>query len=227
MKSIGSYFKRFGTGTATMFKRLGYAFYILAHPFDGFFDLKNDPKRRTVSGSVFLLVMLAISSIVKRQLTGYLFTESTGDQLYLNVGLEVLKAVAPFLLFALANWCFTSLMDGDGSLKDIFCATAFATLPMTICNFLLVPISNFVTLEEEGIYLFIVGFSYVWCYGMVFLGMLVTHQYSVSKAIATAVLSIVGMLVIIFIAVLIFYLCQQVFGFVSSLYTEISFRLNE
>ena len=98
MKSIGSYFKRFGTGTATMFKRLGYAFYILAHPFDGFFDLKNDPKRRTVSGSVFLLVMLAISSIVKRQLTGYLFTESTGDQLYLNVGLEVLKAVAPFLL---------------------------------------------------------------------------------------------------------------------------------
>ena len=43
MKSIGSYFKRFGTGTATMFKRLGYAFYILAHPFDGFFDLKNDP----------------------------------------------------------------------------------------------------------------------------------------------------------------------------------------
>ena len=227
MNAIGSYIKKFGIGTATMFVRLKYAFYILAHPVDGFFDLKNDPKRRTVSGSIFLLVMLAISSIVKRQLTGYLFTASTGSQLYLNIGMEVLKAVGPFLLFSIANWCFTSLMDGDGSLKDIFCATAFATLPMTLCNFLLVPISNFVTLDESGIYTFVVGFSYVWCYGMVFLGMLVTHQYSVSKAIATAVLSIVGMLVIIFIAVLIFYLCQQVFGFVSSLYTEISFRLNE
>jgi len=227
MKSIGSTIKKFGIGTGTMFKRLGYSFYILAHPFDGFFDLKNDPKRRTVSGSVFLLVMLAISSIIKRQLTGYLFTASTGTQLYLNIGLEILKAVGPFVLFSIANWCFTSLMDGDGSLRDIFCATAFATLPMTICNLLLVPISNFVTLDESGIYMFIVGFSYVWCYGMVFLGMLVTHQYSVSKAIATAILSVIGMLVIIFICVLIFYLCQQVFGFVSSLYTEISFRLNE
>ena len=44
MKSIGSTIKKFGIGTGTMFKRLGYAFYILAHPFDGFFDLKNDPK---------------------------------------------------------------------------------------------------------------------------------------------------------------------------------------
>ncbi|MBQ6809754.1 MAG: YIP1 family protein [Clostridia bacterium] len=227
MKSISSGLKKFGAGTVEMFKRLKYAFYILAHPIDGFFDLKNDPKRRTVSGSIFLLVMLAFSSIVKRQLTGYLFTESTGEQLYLNVFMEVFKAVAPFLLFTIANWCFTSLMDGDGSLKDIFCATAFATLPMTICNFLLVPISNFVSLEEESIYVFIVGFSFVWCYGMVFLGMMVTHQYSVSKAIATAILSIVGILVIIFIAVLVFYLVSQVVGFISSLYTEISFRLNE
>lgn len=225
--SIATGLKKFGSGTKTMFKRLGYAFYILAHPVDGFFDLKNDPKRRTVPGAVFLLVMLAISSIVKRQLTGYLFTESTGDQLHLNILLEILTSVGPFLLFSVANWCFTSLMDGDGSLRDIFCATAFATLPMTICNFLLVPVSNFVTLDEEGIYLFIVGFSYVWCYGMVFLGMLVTHQYSVAKAIATAVLSVIGMLVIIFIFVLVFYLVQQVFGFVTSLYTEISFRLNE
>lgn len=227
MKSIGVYLKRFGSGTVTMFKRLGYAFYILAHPFDGFFDLKNDPKRRTLSGSIFLLVMLAISAIIKKQLTGYLFTENTADQLYLNVFIEVLKAVAPFLLFSLANWCFTSLMDGDGSLKDIFCATAFATLPMTLCNFILIPISNFVSLDEESVYIFIVGFSYVWCYGMVFLGMLVTHQYSVSKAIATAILSVVGMLVIIFIFVLVFYLVYQVAGFVTSLYTEISFRLNE
>lgn len=225
--NIGSTLKKFGTGTATMFKRLPYAFYILAHPADGFFDLKNDPKRRNLPGAVFLLVLLAITHVIKRQLTGYLFVDSVGEQLHLNLLVEILIAVGPFLLFSIANWCFTSLMDGDGSLRDIFCATCYATLPMTICNVLLIPLSNFVTLEEESIYLFIVGFSYVWCYGMVFLGMLITHQYSVAKGIATAILSVVGMLVIIFILVLIFYLCQQVVSFISSLYTEISFRLNE
>lgn len=227
MQSFGNYMKRFGSGTLEMFKRLGYAFYILAHPFDGFFDLKNDPKRRTVSGAIFLYVMLALSSIIKRQLLGYLFIYSTWSQLYLNVFLEIVKAVAPFLMFSLANWCFTSLMDGDGKLRDILCATAFGTLPLTLCNLLAIPVSNFVNKQESGVYLFIVAFGYVWCYLMIFIGMVVTHQYSVKKGIATAVLSLLGMVVIAFILVLIFYLIQQVFGFIVSLYNEISFRLNE
>ena len=76
-------------------------------------------------------------------------------------------------------------------------------------------------------YTFIVSFGFVWCYGMVFLGMMITHQYTVKKAIATAILSIIGMAVIAFIVVLVFFLVQQVFGFVVQLYTEVSFRLNE
>ena len=218
--------KRLGTGTATMFKRLPYAFYILTHPFDGFFDLKNDPKRRNVPGAVFLFIVLALTSILKRQLTGYLFTEPFA-QLNLDVLYEITIAVLPYILFIIANWCFTSLMDGDGKLSDIFMATAYATLPMSICNIISIPISNFVSLSESGVYTFIVAFGYVWAYAMVFLGMITIHQYSVKKGIATVILTIVGMAVIAFVLVLIFFLVQQVMGFIVSFYTEASFRLNE
>ncbi|MBO5037278.1 MAG: YIP1 family protein [Clostridia bacterium] len=226
MKSLGYYAKRLGHGTAEMFKRLPFAFYILTHPFDGFYELKRDPRNHNLPGAVFLFIVLGITSILKRQLTGYLFTEPFA-QLNLNIPYELAVAVLPFILFIIANWCFTSLMDGDGKFRDIFTATAYATLPMSICNLIAIPLSNFLTLSESAMYTFIVSFGFVWCYGMVFLGMMITHQYTVKKAIATAILSIIGMAVIAFIVVLVFFLVQQVFGFVVQLYTEVSFRLNE
>lgn len=226
MKSIGEIAKSLGTGIVTMFKRLPFAFYILAHPFDGFYELKNDPRRHNIPGAIFLFLVLALTAIMKRQLTGYLFTEPFA-QMNLNVPYEIAIAVLPFILFIIANWCFTSLMDGDGKFRDIFTATAYATIPMSICNLLAIPLSNFVTISESGMYNFIVAFGYVWCYGMVFIGMLVTHQYTVKKAIATAILSVIGMAVIAFIIVLIAFLVTQVAGFVIQLYTEISFRINE
>jgi len=221
-----NFLKRLGKGTAQMFKRLPFAFYILAHPIDGFYELKSDKRRHNVPGAVFLFFVLALTSILKRQLTGYLFTEPYA-QLNLNIPYEITISVLPYIMLIISNWCFTSLMDGDGKFKEIFTATAYATLPLSMCNLIAIPVSNFVSLSENGIYYFIVSFGMVWCYGMVFLGMLVTHQYTVKKAIATAILSIIGMAVIAFIIVLLFFLMQQVWSFIYQLYTEINFRVNE
>ena len=57
--------------------------------------------------------------------------------------------------------------------------------------------------------------------------MMSTQQYSVLKAIGTAILTVVGMAVIAFVVILFFYLIQQVWGFISSVFSEISYRLNE
>lgn len=207
-------------------KHLPYALYIQVHPFDGFFRLKNERERRSIPCAVIIYVLLALSAILKRQLTGYLFADTTA-QLQLDVFFEIMVALLPYMLWVVANWCFTSLMDGDGKLSDIFCATAVATVPMIICNFIQIPISHFSSLQEENLYLFIGGFGVVYTYLMMFFGMMITHQYTVKKSIATTILTIVGMAVIAFIIILIFYLVQQVLGFASSFGSEISFRLNE
>lgn len=226
MEAVKKFFSRLGKGTAEMFKRMPFFFYILVHPFQGFYDLKVDPKRRNIPGAVFLFVLLAFSAIFKRQLLGYLYT-SRADQLNLDIVVEILVAVLPYLMWVIANWCFTSLMDGDGKLVDIFCATAVGIIPLIICNFIAVPLSNFLSLESSQVYTAVTAFGYVWAYMTIFLGMVVTHQYSVGKGIVTTVLSIVGIMLLAFIILLIFYLVQQVIGFVSQLSTEIAYRMNE
>lgn len=224
--TVAERFKKIGFNIADAFKKLPYAFYVLVHPFDGYYDLKNDPKRKSVNTAVLLMILLAFSAVFRRQLLGYLYTVRY-EQLNLNIFLVVSVAVLPYIMWVVANWCFTSLMDGDGKFRDIFVFTAVGTLPITICNFLCVPLSQSLPLDSAKIYTFVSAAGYVIAYLEIFLGMIVTHQYSVKKGIGTTILSIIGICVIAFIMVLIFYLCQQLFSFGYQLWTEISFRINE
>ena len=230
MASLGSSLKAFlprlWTATKTTVKRMGYAFYILTHPFDGFFDLKNDPKRRSFSAGVIWLIIYALVDLIRYQSLGYLFADRAG-QLELNIPVRVFTAVLPFILWAVANWCFSSLMDGDGKLSDVFMVTAFATLPITLCNLIQIPLSHFLSASEASIFTFIGSLGMVWGYLYIFLAMIIVHQYSVAKGIGTAVLTLLGMAVIVFVAILVFFLIQQVSSFFIEIGTEVTFRLNE
>jgi len=223
---LKAFFPKFWNGTKTTFKRMGYAFYILFHPFDGFFDLKNDPKRRSVSAGIMWFVVYALVDLIRFQSLGYLFADR-GAQLELNVPVHLATALLPFILWAVANWCFSSLMDGDGKLSDVFLVTAFATLPITLCNLIQIPLSHFLSSAEGSIFTFIGSLGMVWGYLYVFLAMIIVHQYSVAKGLGTTVLTIVGMAVIAFVAILIFFLLQQVTSFFMEIGTEVIFRLNE
>lgn len=224
--SIWSALKRFGLGFWKALKHIPYYLHVTIHPFDGFFRLKNEERRRSIPCAVIVYALLAISAILNKQLLGYVFADQTA-QLNLNVISEIISALLPYMLWVVANWCFTSLMDGSGKLSDIFCATAVAVIPVIVCNLLLIPISNLISLEDIAIFEFIQGFGQVFTWALMFIGMMITHQYTVLKAIATTLLTILGMAIIGFVIVLVMYLIQQLVGFVSSLTTEISFRMNE
>lgn len=230
LASVGSWFKKIGVkfwnGLCVSLKRFPYFFYCLVHPFDGFYDLKNDPKRRNIGGAVILFILLAVSAVLSKQLRGYLFITKI-EQLNVQIFTEMIIAVLPYLLWVISNWCFTSLMDGDGKLSDIFQATAVGTLPITICNLLLIPLSNFLNLDSSGIYYTISSIGIILAYIIILLGMITTHQYQFGKGVATALLSILGILIILFVMILFFFLVQQVFGFFGQLSTEINYRLNE
>lgn len=224
--AIKAFFPKLWQGIKTTVKRMGYAFYILFHPFDGFFDLKNDPKRRSVAGGVVWMIIYAVVALLRFQTLGYLFVDQMA-QLELNIPIYVATAVLPFILWAVSNWCFSSLMDGDGKLSDVFMVTAYATLPLTLCNLIQIPLSHFLSGTEASIFNFIGGLGMVWSYFYIFLAMIIVHQYSVAKGLGTTVLTIVGMAVIAFVAILVFFLIQQVSTFFVEIGTEVIFRLNE
>ena len=218
--------KQFGLAVWDGLKHIPYCCYCLSHPFEGFFRMKEDKRKQSVAAAIILYAFLVFSAIAKQQLTSYMFA-NVEVQLTLDVLKMTISTILPYMLWVVSSWCFTSLMDGEGNLKDIFCATAVAAIPVIAVNIVLIPLSYLMTSDESNLYDFISALGTILMLAYMFLSMMSTQQYSVLKAIGTAILTVVGMAVIAFVVILFFYLIQQVWGFISSVFSEISYRLNE
>ena len=70
----------------------------------------------------------------------------------------------------------------------------------------------------------LVVIAYVWMAFLLIIGMQVIHDFSMGKNIIMLLCSLVGMLFIVFVALLFTTLASKMFGFVETIIDEISFR---
>lgn len=201
---------------------LRYAFHVIVRPFDGFWDLKHE-KRGSLRAAMIILAAAVMTFLLGRRYTGFLFNRI--NVLYVNFFTEVIGFLLIYVLFITSNWCLTTLMDGKGTYRDIAIATAYALTPYILINVPLVLLSNFMTIEEGAFYYVFVTISYIWTGGLILIGTMVTHEYTMSKTILTLIFVILGMGVMIFLGLLLFSVIQKMVGLVYVLYKEIKFRL--
>ncbi len=207
---------------AELWKQLRYTSHVMFHPFDGFWDLKHE-HRGSMKAAIVLIAMLVINSILGTQFTGFLYNPNY-DGVSLNVFSHFTSVVGTFLLWCVSNWCLTTLMDGEGSFKDIVMVSAYALAPLFVINIPLTFISNIMPLDYEAFYNIISNISVLWAGFLMLSGLMVVHQYSLGKTLLTAVLIVVGMAVIVFLGLLFFNLISQLISFVVEIYWELSLR---
>ena len=133
--------------------------------------------------------------------------------------------LVPLFLFVLANWCLTTLFEGEGSFKDIFIACSYSLLPIPMLVSPTTIYSNFCITSETDIIGFISGFAFIWLGLLIFFGTMVTHDYSMGKNVITVLGTIVGMVFIMFLAVLFTTLVGKIVSLVTNIVTEIQYRL--
>ncbi len=198
-----------------------YAFHVIFHPFDGFWDLKHE-KRGSLRAAIFFIAITVISFFYQAVGTGYV---SNPQGSYSTIVDQAISVLIPLVLFAIANWCLTTLFDGEGSFKDVVIAIGYAIVPMIIVLIPTTIISNFLLVEELDILSIVVTFGYLWSGLLIFLGMMVTHDYSMGKNFLTTVGTLVGMVFIMFVALLFTTLLGKIVGFISNIVTELNYRM--
>ena len=200
-----------------------YSSYVSFHPFDGFWDLKHE-KRGSVASATCILVMAIISNIIRIRWMPFLFNQNDFTKesaLYKGI----MNVVALVLLWCISNWCFTTLMDGKGKMKDIYIYTCYALRPIAVLFPPLTLISYFLYIESATFLSIIIYMIIIWVGFLVIAGTVSTHDYSFSKAILTIILTVVGMMIIAFLALLIFSIAQEAWQFLKLLFNEISSRM--
>lgn len=202
-------------------EKLKYVFYVIFHPADGFWDLKRE-KRGSLSAALTFVALTVLTLGIEKLNTAFLFNENRISEV--NVMVDVITVLLVFTLWCVANWCTTSLMDGKGRMKDIFTAIGYALFPIILIRLPLV-LASFCITAEEGAFYYIFGFiAYAWTAILIFMGTMMTHEYSLGKTVFTCIITVLGMGIILFIGLLFFNVISEIIVFVSTIYKEVRFR---
>jgi hypothetical protein len=204
-----------------MFDFILFPKHILAHPFDGYEELKRYKKGK-MSVAVAFMALYAIFRIFIYHNEGFLVNDR--NPLALNSLNEIFVVILLVALFTVGNWSVTTLMEGKGTYKEIFMVTGYSLFPLIIIGFPSVILSNYLTLEEMTFYHLFMGIAYVSSGWMLFMGILNIHHYGLGKTLLAFLATMISMAVMIFFGLLFFDLIQQFISFIVSIYEELNLR---
>ena len=203
-------------------KTLKYSLYTSVHPLDGFWDLTHE-KRGSLAAANVIVALAILVDVLRLTLTSFQFV--TINMEYFNAAIVMMRIILPIFLWVVANWSLTTLMDGKGRMIDIYMAVAYALAPSVIINAAMIPLSQIITFDEGAVYWVLAGFSVLWTAILILAGMMMVHDYSLTKTVLSSLLTIVGMGVMVFIFVVFFSLISDAAAYFVSLYKEILFRV--
>jgi len=201
---------------------LKYSLYTATHPLDGFWDLTHE-KRGSIAAANVIVFTAVIIEILRITLTSFQFVKINMESF--NAIIVLMSILLPIFLWTVANWSLTTLMDGKGTMGDIYMAIAYALVPTVIINAIMIILSQVITFEEGAIYWFLAGLSTLWTGILILAGMMMVHDYSIGKTLFSSLLTVVGMGVMVFIFVIFFSLVSDAIAYFVSLYKEVLFRV--
>lgn len=199
---------------------LEYLLYTIFHPVDGFQEMKFNKKGSRLI-MISIIVLWVFEELLTRIFTDYdLNKYSSEDESLLRVA--IITGLT-FLIAILANWCFCTLLDGKGRLADIAIVGAYSLIPYIVIRLFIMLLSHIVTSETETFFNYILVVSIIWSFVIAFSGLQVMHEYSSLMTIVSLVLTVVGILIIMFIGLIAVQLYQQIIMFVSTIIMELNY----
>ena len=198
-----------------------YALYCIFHPADGFWCLTREKQASVASANALLLIFIIVE-ILKYTATSFQFVFVNPE--YYSAVYTILSILIPVCLWSVANWGFTTLMNGKGKLSDIYIATIYAFTPYVLLNAVGIVMSRIITYEEGQLYRTMLVISVIWSGMLVLVAMMQIHDYTLLRAFASSLLAIAGIAFMLFIFMLFFSLISDAIMYFISLYREIVFR---
>ncbi len=199
-----------------------YVLHTLLHPIEGYEEMRYNKKYSLGIANVAIFFFF-FSSVIMSLYSGFIFNGKNAQNY--NVLFTIAGVLGGFTLFVLVNWLMSTFFEGKGKFKEVWIYLGYATIPYSVTVLLYTLLSNVLTMEESTFltYLMLVGQG--WAIVMVFFALQGLHMYSFKRNVASILVTIFGMLVVLFVIFLMFNLFVQFFAFAESIYTELLYRM--
>lgn len=204
------------------FNQLEWLKYAVTHIFEGF-ECMRLKKSGSLKISWIILFLLFFSRIAQERLYGFQFRSS-----YDKTFSIIPYIVSSFVLFGawvIGNNAVSTFLDGEGSLKNIFVYSSYALVPYIAQSLINTMLSHFLIRDELVFMQAIKITGVMWSAVLMFSAVKAVHQYTFMRTLASVILTIVSIFIMLCLLILFMALVQQLYLFISSLYTEISYRI--
>ncbi len=195
--------------------------YIISHPVQGWQEFKQE-KRGKMSVAITIILLYVVMRMLEYKYTGPVL--NTNNPHKFNSITILVYGVMPPILLSVANWSVTTLMDGKGKMKEIFMMICYSFFPVMLIGFFNIILSNFVTEDEAQFILILNIIAWTLTAYMALTGLIGIHEYGLGKMLWSVVATVIATAIIVFIALLLFNLAEQIYAFFYSLYEEIATR---
>ncbi len=195
--------------------------YLMTHPIDGFDSFSREKTSKGWVANVYLVLMI-ITQVIAYNANGFLVNKNNPRDFNLLMSISLI--VFPVVIVVIANWATTALMDGKGTMTQIYRVICYSFFPYVWFGLLASVISNVITLDEVVFFTFFQGLGAFLMGYMLFFGFLGIHEFGLFKTILMILFTVVAIAFILFIMLLFLSLLQQIWAFLSSVLDEFTRR---
>lgn len=195
--------------------------YTMKHPFESFEDMRWK-KSGSLKTAFIIIVLFFFGEIAHDRLYGFQFIAEY-DRTF-NIIPYIIKSIVLFTAWTVGNWSVCTLLDGEGTMKNICIYSAYSIVPYVVQMYINVILSHVMVRDEYVFMEIIETVGTVWSIIMVFSAVKAVHQYSVKKTFTAVLLTVVAIFIMLVLMILFMVLIQQIWLFVSTVFTEIIYR---
>lgn len=188
----------------------------MVHPFDSFNAIKYK-KMGSVPLACILALVFFVSSVIASTESDFRFTGFDAETY--NSLMQLVQTVGLVLLWTIANWGASTLMQGNGKLKEVFIVTTYATVPLIIYNLISTPLSHLVANATPLTTLHSIAIAFTAI--LMCVGLMIIHDYSFPKLLLSAIATILLMILVVFVIFMVGVLIMQFAGFFWEIFMEL------
>lgn len=193
-------------------------FKMIAHPLDSYYEIRRHRRVTMKSATTLYVIMFGVFMwfIYGK---GFIFQMQRADQI--DIAPILFGYFSVMVLFIVCNYLVTSINDGNGDLQDIYKMFAYSTAPLVFGITIALLLSYVLTFNEVFILNFVSTVSITWFLVYLFLGVQEIHGYRFRDAIKSVLMTLLFMTIIMFVALMIFIMSNELYQFIISILREV------
>ena len=126
----------------------------VTHPFEGFEDMRW--KKAGSLKTAFLIVLAFFVGTVLYQRNFGLQFAAVNDKLF-NIVPYFIRSVVLFATWVIGNWAVCTLLDGEGTMKNICIYSAYSLIPYIAMLFIILILSH-ILIQDEIVFIVVIRY---------------------------------------------------------------------